>query len=443
MENNELTLQAKDLNQQGVVLLKVGKVEEAKEKFEKAIEIDPMVVDSYKNYGDLYMFTKDFKKAKDSYKKALLVEKKPILYFLIGNACFMADEIEEGLNFYNTAVAAGYDNDKMLFFLATAYEQKKDYEMSLRYYQKACIKNPINNDYKIKTIKLLLKMRSFESADKFINNLLTTSPESLEGYHFKISLLVLTDRFNEARNFAKESFAKFPNDVILLEDYIKCCVLLSDFDKASELLNIAKCSVNFKNRKASFLLMEAKLLAEKEDFDAAILILKEAIELDDSRIKEDAQFTLMNFYIVKGDFIGVFDAANSIVTNSNNTNEPNSTVLNAALYYRAFACKNLENDEEAQKYYKEAISIYRIQTLKTPSAIDAYLFRAMCLKDIGEFDKALDLVNLSVNLIGSTAEIHLLRSQIYNELGKKNLAKEDEEKAYALKPELNTTNQGG
>lgn len=55
MEANEIRLEAQDLNQQGAMLLKSGNIESAKIKFDKAIEIDPMLMDSYKNYGDLYM----------------------------------------------------------------------------------------------------------------------------------------------------------------------------------------------------------------------------------------------------------------------------------------------------------------------------------------------------------------------------------------------------
>jgi tetratricopeptide (TPR) repeat protein len=55
MEPNELHLEAQDLNRQGAMLLRTGNLDAAKAKFDKAIELDPMLMDSYKNYGDLYM----------------------------------------------------------------------------------------------------------------------------------------------------------------------------------------------------------------------------------------------------------------------------------------------------------------------------------------------------------------------------------------------------
>lgn len=75
MENNETMLEAKDLNQQGIMLIKTGNIEAAKEKFEKAINIEPMLMDSYKNYVDLYLEEGECQQAKNYYKKPLLIEK--------------------------------------------------------------------------------------------------------------------------------------------------------------------------------------------------------------------------------------------------------------------------------------------------------------------------------------------------------------------------------
>ena len=53
MEMSESRLNALDLNQQASLLIKSGNIDAAKAKLDSAIEIDPMVMDSYKNYGDL------------------------------------------------------------------------------------------------------------------------------------------------------------------------------------------------------------------------------------------------------------------------------------------------------------------------------------------------------------------------------------------------------
>lgn len=75
MNVSESRLEAQDLNKQGELLLKAGNLAQAESKFQTAIDVDPMVMDSYKNYGDLCMAKEDYKEAKNYYKKAILVEK--------------------------------------------------------------------------------------------------------------------------------------------------------------------------------------------------------------------------------------------------------------------------------------------------------------------------------------------------------------------------------
>ena len=152
MSNNEIRLEAQDLNQQAVMLIKANSLEAAKEKIEKAIDLDPMLMDSYKNYGDYYMALQLYENAKNMYKKALLIEKKGELYFLYGNACFMLDEVHDGLEYYNLALSAGFDNEDMLFFMGMAYEHLNDDQMALRYFTKATQKNPSRTDNLVKKI---------------------------------------------------------------------------------------------------------------------------------------------------------------------------------------------------------------------------------------------------------------------------------------------------
>lgn len=61
MDANELLLEAQDINQQASMLIKAGNLDAAKVKLDKAIEIEPMLVDSYRNYGDLCMAASMYK----------------------------------------------------------------------------------------------------------------------------------------------------------------------------------------------------------------------------------------------------------------------------------------------------------------------------------------------------------------------------------------------
>lgn len=431
MDNlNEKQLEAQDLNQQAFALIKAASFDKAKEKLDTAIELEPMLMDSYKNYGDLYMGLQDYEQAKNMYKKALLIEKKGELYFLYGNACFMQDDVHTGLENYNLALSTGFDNEEMLFFMGMAYEHLNDDQMALRYFQKACNKNPSRPDFIIKKITTLVRLDMLDSAETSVDELIQSDPELFDGYHIKTKLLLNRGAIDEAIDFSKIASDKFPEDVDLLFDYIRCLTIKGNIEKAKQLIENAKQMKYFEDSKHSFLFLEAQIAADSQDIETAISLCKECILIEGDNFDSEARFMLMNMYLTYPKYDDALRVAIELVDD-----DSEDLYYYAALYYRAFCLKQL-GDEKAKIMYKEANSIYRLATLKNPAAVDIYLYRAMCLKDMEEYEKALDILDFLNELTDEVAEIYTLRADIYKIQGNSVLAKEEMEKAYAIKPEL-------
>lgn len=432
MDSRDTALEAQDLNQQGVVLVKAGNIDAAKEKYDKAIDIDPMVMDSYKNYGDLYLKTGEYQEAKNYYKKALLIEKSGVVYFQYGNACFMNDEPHEGLEYYNLALTAGYDSDEMFFFMGMAYEHMNDDKMALRYIQKAIVKNPSRPDYKVKKVSVLLRLSMIEDAKQAVDELLLNDPELFDGYHMKTAILLEERNYSEAIEFSKKASEKFPEDADLLYDYANVTALLGAYSEALSIIKNAQKLKYFEESKAKFALLEAELYAELGNMDEAILKCDECISLGGEDIfLADARFMRINLALTKPDFETALENAIKIIEK-----DQTSSYYFAALYFRAYCSNKLERKEMADKFYREAISLYRMATLQNPEAFDAYLYRAMCLRDIAQYDEALELLEFMENLSDEVAEVYTIRADIYKLTGKEPLAKEELEKAFKLKPEL-------
>ncbi len=432
MEMNEMRLEAQDLNQQAATLIKMGNFDSARTKLDKAISLDPMLMDSYKNYGDLHMTIQEFEEAKNMYKKALLIEKKGELYFLYGNACFMMDNPHEGLEYYNLAISTGFDNDEMLFFMGMAYEHMNDDNMALRYFQKACIKNPSRSDYIVKKISAQIRMGLYDSAEESVEDLLLNSPELFDGYHIKTQLLLFKKELDEAEKFSKAASERFPEDADLLYDYIKCLSLKGEFEKSLGLIDNAKKMKYFEDSKRNFTMLEAQITAEKGDVEKAIECCKLCIEMENGEYFDgEARFMHMSLYLAKKDYENTLACSEDIISN-----DAEDSYYFAALYYKPFCLKNLGKEDEAKDVYRDAIAIYRLATLKEPSAFDAYLYRAMCHKDLEEYDKALEIVDFLENLNNEIAEIYTMKAEIYTCMGKHALAKEELEKAFKIKPEL-------
>lgn len=434
METNEMRLEAQDLNQQGAMLLRTGNAEAARAKFDKAIELDPMLMDSYKNYGDLHMSLQEYQNAKNSYKKAMLIEKSGLLHFLYGNACFMNDELHEGLESYNLAINEGYDGDEMMFFMGMAYEHMHDDNMAMRYFQKACVKNPSRPDYLVKKIGTLVRLGMYDSANESTDELLAKAPEMFDGYHIKTQLLLHEEKYEEAIIFAKAASDRFPEDADLLYDYAKALSLAKKLEEAIKVIDSTKAMKYFADAKRQFVLLEGQIFAECNNYEKAISCCNECIALEaESGFDGEARFMLMNLYLSEPNYQKAFDQAVEIVKQ-----DAEDLYYYAALYYRPFCAKQLGNSEEARKFYKEANSIYRLATLKNPAAIDIYLYRAMCLKDMEEYDKSLEMLDFIAGLSNQIAEVHTIRADIYRIQGRKSLAEEELQKAYQIKPELNS-----
>ncbi len=431
MDMNETTLQVLDLNRQAAMLIQVGNVDEASKKLDQAIEIDPMIPDTYRNYGDLYMVREDYAEAKNSYKKAILIEKNGLYYFLYGNACFMTDDFHEGLKYYNLAVEAGYDDDEMMFFMGLAYERANDEMTALRYYNKALLKNPSRPDYMVKQIEMMIRLEDYENAEKAADEMIVVVPDNYEGYHYKTSLLLKREAFDEAVSFSKKAADKFPEDADLMYDYCNSLTLAGHMDDALSEISKAKRFKHYEESKRQFLLLEAEIYAEKGDFDSAKKACLACIESADE-FEQDARFLLMNLYVGNKEFESGYAIADQLVQH----HDENSFYY-AAVFYRAICLKELGKKEESEALFRDASMLYRVLTLKNPDALDAYLYRALCFKELAEYDRAMEILDFLDNLDVGIAETYLVRADIYDLKGMSAEAKAQREKAAHLKPILN------
>ena len=408
MEREELRLMAQDCNVQGEILLRAGKAEEARKKFDRAIELCPVLAESYKNYGDLHMFRKEYQEAKNSYRKALLAERSGLLYFLYGNACFLNDEPYEGLENYNRAVCEGYDNAEMMFLMGMAYEYMKDDAMALRYFQKACVKNPSRPDYRIKKIGALVRLGEQARAEKEADELLARAPEVFEAYHLKTQLLLNRRGFDEAAVFAKTAAQRFPEDAELLYDYARALALAGRKDEALQAVRTAPEMKYFAGAKRKFLLLEGQICAEAGDFDRAAECCLQCIEMEKKEgFDGQPHFILMNLYLAGPDYQKALEQAERLIREKRE-----DAYYYAALYYRPFCIRQLGQEEEAKRLYREACGLYRLAALKAPESMEFYLYRALCLKDMGNYAEALEMLAFVEDVCGHTKEIGQLRTEI-------------------------------
>lgn len=68
--------------------------------------------------------------------------------------------------------------------------------------------------------------------------------------------------------------------------------------------------------------------------------------------------------------------------------------------------------------YQAAVEEFRRQSLDAPGNLDAYLLRAMCLRDMEQYEKALELIDYVVALQPDRAELLFIKVSILEALGR-------------------------
>lgn len=63
--------------------------------------------------------------------------------------------------------------------------------------------------------------------------------------------------------------------------------------------------------------------------------------------------------------------------------------------------------------------------MDNPSRLDAYLFRAICYKDIKNYKRALEMLNYILALQPQLGSCHLIKAEIYKEMGDKENAQKE------------------
>ena len=102
-------------------------------------------------------------------------------------------------------------------------------------------------------------------------------------------------------------------------------------------------------------------------------------------------------------------------------------------YTLPYAYAQAGEEDKAKVQYKESISKLRSITLDNPELLDGYLFRALCLKEVGQFEKALELSEYLIKVDPNSSTFHSLKAEILYAMGNEDTAKAEKATAESLK----------
>ena len=418
---------------QAKALIGSEKYEGALRYLEKAESIDKMNKDIYLYKGISYANLEKYEEAKVEFQKALKINKKEgVVYFHLGNIEMLIGEKAKGIEFYNNAIAYGFDDTQVYFSLGLMHEEEDNDDLALRNYSKAIIKDPNRADIQIRKVRLFIKNQHYPEALQSLDELLLSNPDVFEGYHLKFLVLVSLEKLTEAEEVIDSAISLFPKDTGFAIDKASLLITKKQYNEAIEYLNNISNEMEVGLEEQHSIEMEkSRVYALLEDMDKTIECLEKAknisLSYDVPQLDMSALYLLMNCYLNIENFEKVIEYAREI----KKAKEEEYYNL-AAYYYEPLAFKLLGKSDEAMKLFEEAVSYYRSQSLKHPNNMDSYAFRIMALKELGRNEKALELADYLVMVNDNVAESHTLRATVLEELGRIEEAKNERAKAVSL-----------
>jgi tetratricopeptide (TPR) repeat protein len=401
-----------ELNMLGYNLMYAGNPTEAMEYFDKAEKADPNNIRTYINKGLCFAGMEDYVKAKDAFLKAYKINKKEKEVITnLANICYLMRDFYEGIDYANTAIEYGLADDSTYFNLALAWEELNNDINAIRNYNKAIELNPYEVIYHLRKSNCLVHAKKFDEALEALELLNHYCPDSFESYHYSFLIYLQKGEYLKANAVIDAGLDMFPGDVSLYYDKIRILSIVKNFDDALKLIKAIEKLDNFESEARNIKVEEAKIYMQTNKFDSAIKALEDAVHMEGAHDFE-AHYYLVNAYLSQHQF----DKAEAIAKIMIDADDGSAFARSA--YYYLPMCMLKQGKPEAQKQYKTSIQKLRIYSLRHPEELDAALFRALCHKDIAEYDKALEVLDYTLKLKKDYAPAHAIKANVLKDMGK-------------------------
>lgn len=425
MNNN-----AKEYQLQGIDLMGGGNYQKAKEAFLKALN-EEKNVELYMDLGNACASIGEYKEALEAFSSALMLEPNDgKILFSIGSVYLLQGNKKKTLEFYNKAESNGFKETILYTNFAKIYKELGDLQLELRNYTKAIESNPLRGDLYIYKINLYLEQRRFQEALNTLEDLRNIVPDAFEGYDLAAKIYMGLNEKEKAIEVLEEGIKKFPNDLNLLNSKVSLYVSMKDVKNAEETLKELKRRATTEVIKRTILMQEVSILALKEDADAIITKLEEVLELEDD-CDEVARFMLMMNYMVKENYDKALEMANVL-----DEQMTDSHYALSGIFYKGDILKKLGKNDEAVMQFRKASKYFRKLSLERKTSYECYLYRALCHKELGEYEKALEMADFIEGIQPERADAYIVKADVYKAMGNEVKSNEQFEIAKEKNPRL-------
>lgn len=416
----------------GIDLMSMERYEDAVELYKGVLTTDKSNYEAHLNLGNAYMALGRIDDGIDEFKKALLSDpESDEARYSLGCAYFVGGRNLEAVKEFNRCEERGFAPLEMYEILETIFVESDDPTQAIRYANKAIQANPLLPDHYINKAQFYLLLQKPKEAASVLREVQELLPDAGEPYVVEAQIHMQLGDFDQAIAVCDRALDRFPGDSTLLLEKGRVLNQAGKSEEALELLDKASELAGEDSPLSGEIDAERGVAyASKQDFEKSVECLSRVVFSQGDR-RDEASFMLLTELAALGDYDGIVSCSDEVLA----IDEISPRSRAAAVFWKAYASKKL-GLAEADACLKDAAGELRRITIGNPGLVEAYCYRLQCHKELGEYDKALDLAEHIIHLVPQDASGYAFKSDVLAAQGDRKRAAEFREKALAIDPEF-------
>lgn len=258
--------------------LDVRMLSKAKEKF---LQLESMGAATTATYKQLMDLTFNMRQFPDAIKYASLVKKaEPSAKadYVLGRSYFEMDDLAASIPLLISAAKADTGNAEIPHLLATAYTNMQNFKQAIPYFQQAIAKDPKNARYTYEMALAYYGAGDDKAALKYMLEAGEKGYKKDSEYMQNLSTALMNSgRFNEGLEIMKQTLAKRPTDLGLIDMMAEACYNAGKWDDA---INFYNKILEIDNKKAEALYMMGMAYQKKGQLENGRALCDKAIAMD-------------------------------------------------------------------------------------------------------------------------------------------------------------------
>lgn len=425
--------EVQDRIQQGIELMAAERYEDAAAAFEGALDLDRGSYEANFNLGNARVNLGQIDRGIDCFRKALLARPDSgEARYSLACAQFLAGRNVEAVKEFNRCEEAGFAPVEMYQILETIFADANDPVQAIRCANKAIALEPLNPSHYIDKAQLYLLRDQTHEAIACLREVEDLLPDVAEPYIVESQIYLGSGETDAALASVDRALAHFPEDPGLQLAKGRVLNEAGRFSDAVETLARARELVgDDEARLHPILIQQAVALAGAEDLDGSVAALERAVASGDA--SDEAMFMLITECAALKRFDEVGRQADRVISGEVDADARTRAV---AIYWKAASLSELGHEDEARAAFKEAVGALRRITIAHPGLIEVYAYRLLCHKELGEFDKALELADHIIRLAPDDATGYAFKYEVLAAAGRDDEAAQMRARALELKPDF-------